>query len=110
MTNRYSPSAIGHGARWEIESGYKTIKRFMAATTSTDFVLRFFYFGFACLLFSLWRSVNHLVLMEVFWRTLPDAGDDPTAYDEQLEDSISRARLNGEPVNVDIDRCSFSRE
>ncbi|ELY81272.1 transposase [Natrinema gari JCM 14663] len=37
----------------EIESGYKSIKRFMAATTSKHFGLRFFYFAFACLLYSI---------------------------------------------------------
>jgi hypothetical protein len=31
--------------RQEIEAGYKQVKRFMAKTTSTDFVLRFFLFG-----------------------------------------------------------------
>lgn len=47
--------------RWEIENGYRTIKRFMAATTSKNFVLRFFYFAFACLLYSIWRVVDLLV-------------------------------------------------
>lgn len=45
-----SPS---RGNRLEIESGYKSIKRFMAATTSKHFGLRFFYFAFACLLYSI---------------------------------------------------------
>ncbi|WP_458210703.1 transposase [Haladaptatus sp. NG-SE-30] len=51
--------------RWEIESGYKSVKRFMAATTSKNFVLRFFYFAFACLLYSIWRAVDLLVQIEV---------------------------------------------
>ena len=42
-----------YGYRWEIESGYRSIKRFMAATTPKNFVLRFFYFAFACLLYSI---------------------------------------------------------
>lgn len=50
---------------WEIECGYKLIKRFMAATTSKDFVLRFFYFAFACLLYSIWRAVDLLVQVEL---------------------------------------------
>ncbi len=50
-----------YGYRWEIESGYKSIKRFMVATTSKNFVLRFFYFAFACLLYSIWRAVDLLV-------------------------------------------------
>lgn len=51
--------------RWEIESGYRSIKRFMAATTSKNFVLRFFYFAFACLLYSIWRAVDLLVQINV---------------------------------------------
>lgn len=54
-----------YGYRWEIESGYRSIKRFMAATTSKNFVLRFFYFTFACLLYSLWRAVDLLVQVEL---------------------------------------------
>jgi len=36
----------------------------MAATTSKDFGLRFFYFAFACLLCSIPRAVNLLVRVE----------------------------------------------
>ncbi len=54
-----------YGYRWEIESGYKSIKRFMAATTSKNFVLRFFYFVFACLLYSIWRAVDLLAQVEL---------------------------------------------
>jgi len=50
MTNTSSAFLTEYGYRWEIESRYKSIKRFMAATTSKDFGLRFFYFAFACLL------------------------------------------------------------
>jgi IS4 transposase len=58
MTNCGSGRLIEYGYRWEIESGYRSIKRFMAATTSKDFGLRFFYFAFACLLYLIWRAVN----------------------------------------------------
>jgi len=54
-----------YGYRWEIESGYRSIKRFMAATTSKDFGLRFFYFAFACLLYSIWRAVDLFVQVEL---------------------------------------------
>ncbi|ELY69603.1 transposase (TCE33) [Natrinema pellirubrum DSM 15624] len=47
MSNRGGSFLSEYGYRWEIESGYRSIKRFMAATTSTDFGLRFFYFAFA---------------------------------------------------------------
>ena len=65
MTNRGSGHLTEYGHRWEIESGYKSIKRFMAATTSKNFELRFFYFAFACLLYSIWRAVDLLVQAEL---------------------------------------------
>ncbi|QLH78368.1 transposase [Halosimplex rubrum] len=65
MTNRGSGLLTEYGYRWEIESGYKSIKRFMAATTSKNFGLRFFYFAFACLLYSIWRAVDLLVQVEL---------------------------------------------
>lgn len=37
----------------------------MAATASKDFVLRFFYFAFACLLYSIWCAVELLVQIEL---------------------------------------------
>jgi len=65
MTNRGSGHLTEYGYRWEIESGYRSIKRFMAATTSKDFGLRFFYFAFSCLLYSIWRAVDLLVQVEL---------------------------------------------
>jgi IS4 transposase len=65
MTNFGSGHLTEYGYRWEIESGYKSIKRFMAATTSKNFELRFFYFAFACLLYSIWRAVDLLVQVEL---------------------------------------------
>jgi len=56
MTNAGSGHLTEYGYRWEIESGYRSIKRFMAATTSKNFGLRFFYFAFACLLYSILAS------------------------------------------------------
>jgi IS4 transposase len=65
MTNAQAGAVKEYNYRWEIESGYKSIKRFMAATTSKDFGLRFFYFAFACLLYSIWRAVDLLVQIEL---------------------------------------------
>ena len=65
MTNGASGHLTEYGYRWEIVSGYRPIKRFMAATTSKDFGLRFFYFAFACLLYSIWRAVDLLVQVEL---------------------------------------------
>ncbi len=52
--------------RQEIEVGYKKVKQFMAKTTSKQFGLRFFYFAFACLLYSIWRLVDLLVRISLF--------------------------------------------
>ena len=52
--------------RQEIEVGYKKVKQFMAKTTSKQFGLRFFYFAFACLLYSIWRLVDLLVQLSLF--------------------------------------------
>ena len=65
MSNRGGGFLSEYGYRWVIESGYRSIKRFMAATTSKDFGLRFFYFAFACLLYSIWRAVDLLVQVEL---------------------------------------------
>ncbi|RJT07594.1 transposase [Halococcus sp. IIIV-5B] len=65
LTNAPAGAVREYSYRWEIESGYKSIKRFMAATTSKDFILRFFYFAFACLLYSIWRAVDLLVQVDL---------------------------------------------
>lgn len=65
MTNTSAGAVKEYSYRWGIESGYKSIKRFMAAMTSKDFGLCFFYFAFACLLCSIWRAVDLLVQVEL---------------------------------------------
>ncbi|WP_144928126.1 transposase [Halorubrum salsamenti] len=65
ISNQGGSFLTEYGYRWEIESGYRSIKRFMASTTSKNFVLRFFYFAFACLLYSIWRAVDLLVQVEL---------------------------------------------
>jgi IS4 transposase len=65
MTNTGTGRLTEYGYRWEIESGYKSIKRFIGATTSEHFGLRFFYFAFACLLYSIWRAVDLLVQVQL---------------------------------------------
>ena len=65
VMNKSAGTIREYSARWEIESRYKRIKRSMAATTSKNFVLRSFYFTFACLLYSVWRTVDLLVQVEL---------------------------------------------
>lgn len=50
-----------YSRRWGIENSYKTIKDFLAWTTSKDFTVRLFYFGFAVLLYNMWLLVDLLV-------------------------------------------------
>lgn len=65
MSNRGGGFLSEYRYRWEIESGYRSIKRFMAATKSENFGLWFFYFAFTCLLYSIWRVLDLLVQVEL---------------------------------------------
>jgi hypothetical protein len=65
VTNRKSGLLPEYGYRWEIESGYRSIERFMPTTTSKQFRLRLFYFAFTRLLYSIWRAVDLLVQLRL---------------------------------------------
>ncbi|GGL39859.1 hypothetical protein GCM10009037_24580 [Halarchaeum grantii] len=54
IINRYS-------RRWGIENSYKTIKDCLAMTTSKNFSVRWFYFGFAVLLYDMWLLVDFVI-------------------------------------------------
>jgi IS4 transposase len=54
LVSRYS-------RRWGIENSYKTIKDFLAWTTSKNYTVLLFYFGFAILLYNMWLLVDILV-------------------------------------------------
>lgn len=54
-----------YSRRWGIENSYKTIKDFLAWTTSKEFVVRFFYFGFAVLLYNMWLLVDLIVQLSL---------------------------------------------
>ena len=47
--------------RWGIENSYKTIKDFLAYTTSRDYSIRLFHFAFAVLLYDVWLLTDLLV-------------------------------------------------
>jgi hypothetical protein len=62
VERKYTRGAIDrYGRRWGIENSYKTIKDFLAWTTSKDFSVRLFYFGFAVLLYNMWLLVDLIV-------------------------------------------------
>ena len=50
-----------YARRWGIENSYKSIKDFLAWTTSRNTAVRVFYFGFAVILYNMWLLVDLLV-------------------------------------------------
>lgn len=60
-----------YGRRWGIESSYNQIKNvFMARTTSTNYILRFFNFSYAVLLYNLWVLVDSIISICLFGRLI----------------------------------------
>lgn len=47
--------------RGGIETSYRKIKGFMPSTTSKDYSVRLFHFGFAVLMYNMWLMVDFLV-------------------------------------------------
>ncbi|MDV7351350.1 transposase [Halorubrum distributum] len=62
-----------YNRRGGIETAYKKIKEFTAWTTSKDFSVRLFHFGFAVLLYNAWLMVDFLVQagLDVDFRSKP---------------------------------------
>jgi|AntDeeMinimDraft_5_1070356.scaffolds.fasta_scaffold04185_2 hypothetical protein len=50
-----------YARRWGIENSYKSIKDFLAWTTSRNTAVRVFYFGFAVILYDMWLLVDLLI-------------------------------------------------
>jgi hypothetical protein len=48
-----------YSKRWDIENEYRMILPLMPSIASTDYRMRFFAFTFSCLLYNLWRIVDH---------------------------------------------------
>jgi acetylornithine deacetylase/succinyl-diaminopimelate desuccinylase family protein len=47
-------------------------------------------------------------IVTVDWRFHPDAGNDPTAFDERVREAVADA-LDGQPWNANVTRLSFGR-
>jgi hypothetical protein len=62
-----------YSRRGGIETAYKKIKEFVAWTTSKDFSVRLFHFGFAVLLYNSWLMVDFLVQtgLDIEFRSKP---------------------------------------
>jgi hypothetical protein len=55
-----------YSKRWTIETGYRDKKRnAFARTTSTDYVVRLFYFAFSVMLYNAWNSVKFLLVYAI---------------------------------------------
>jgi len=62
LDRRWRKQQIGRDRRrGGIEAAYSKIKEFAPWTTSTNFAVRLFHFGFAVLLYDLWLLVDFLV-------------------------------------------------
>jgi IS4 transposase len=75
---------------WRIESAYQSLKQFLIPTTSKSQELRFWYLGFASLLYSVWRLVNVILRERV-------GGDDerPVVPAEMVVSFVRRATGTG---------------
>ncbi len=51
----------GYNQRWDIENQYKSIKKLMPKTSSTDYRLRFCNFALSTLIYNLWRVTDYLI-------------------------------------------------
>ena len=63
-----------YSRRWGIETNYRSLSEFLPYTTSKEFSVRLFHFGFAVLVFNMWRLVDFLVqvnLDELEYRVKP---------------------------------------
>ena len=71
VNDREAKSTVSrYRRRWGIKNSYKTIKEFLARTTSKTYVVRLFYFAFAVLLYNCWLLVDVLVRdVETVWDT-----------------------------------------
>ncbi|GAA0266831.1 transposase [Halobacterium noricense] len=47
--------------RWGIETNYRALEEFLPKTTSKDYSVRLFHFGFGVLMFNMWRLVDFLI-------------------------------------------------
>lgn len=83
LTNRYSD-------RWDIEIGYKMIQPLLPSIASTDYRMRFFVFIFSCLVYNLWRIVDH-ELKDIVSERFDDYGRGP--HEERLATILPLADL-----------------
>jgi IS4 transposase len=79
-----------YSKRWDIEIEYKMIKPMLPSIASRDYRMRYFSFVFSCLLYNLWRLVDHSLKVLV-----TEAYDDygRSRFDERLDPLLPMADL-----------------
>lgn len=75
LTNRYSE-------RWDIENEYRLLLPLIPSIASTDYRMRFFSFVFSCLVYNLWRVVDHS-LKDLATEAFDDYGRGP--HEDRLD-------------------------
>ena len=89
VTNREDVSALDalgftdrYSKRWDIEIEYKAIQPLIPSIASKDYRMRYFAFVFSCLLYNLWRLIDHSLKVLV-----TEAYDDygRSSFDERLD-------------------------
>lgn len=58
LVNRYR-------RRWGIETNYRALEDFLPETTSKDYSVRLFHFGFGVLMFNMWRLIDFLIQLSL---------------------------------------------
>ncbi|WP_254278628.1 hypothetical protein [Haloarcula marina] len=96
-TNRDDVAAVDapgfvdrYSDRWDIEIEYKMIKPMLPSIASRDYRMRYFSFVFSCLLYNLWRLVDHSLKVLV-----TEAYDDygRSMFDDRLDPLLPMADL-----------------
>ncbi|WP_136361766.1 hypothetical protein [Halobacterium salinarum] len=96
-TNRDDVAAVDapgfvdrYSKRWDIEIEYKMIQPMVPSIASRDYRMRYFSFIFSCLLYNLWRLVDHSLKVLV-----TEAYDDygRSSFDERLDPLLPMADL-----------------
>jgi len=72
--------------RWGIETGFKALKQFLPVTSSNSDRIRVFHFGFAVVLYNLWRLIDYIVRDTV--QAEVDYGDSPLVTVRQFREGL----------------------
>jgi len=96
-TNRDDVAAVNapgfvdrYSKRWDVEIEYKMIQPMIPSIASKDYRMRYFSFAFSCMLYNVWRLVDHSLKVLVS-EAYEDYGR--TSFDERLDPLLPMADL-----------------